>query len=290
MKKLLLIVLAIAVCACSKVPAGNVGIKVNLLGGAKGVDTEELSPGRYWIGVNEELYLFPTFTQNNVWAAPAKDSSGNPTGDDESITFQTVEGMNVNADVGLSYAIDPAKAAAIFQKYRKGVEEITDIYLRNMVRDALVTAASTREIESVYGSGKAELVAEVEKYVRAQVDPLGIKVERIYWAGSLRLPPSVVAALNAKIEATQKAQQRENEIQQSKAEAQKTIEEARGVAESQLLRAEAEAKSIRIKGEALRENQRLVELTAIEKWNGVLPQVSGGATPFIDLRSVGAKP
>ncbi|EER47483.1 bacteriophage Mu I protein GP32 [Actinobacillus minor NM305] len=34
---------------------------------------------------------------------------------------------------------------------------------------------------------------------------------------------------------------------------------------------EAEAATIRVKGEALKENRQLVELTAAEKWNGVLP-------------------
>ena len=47
-----------------KVPAGNVGIKVYLLGGEKGVDAEQKGPGRYWIGWNEDLYLFPTYKQN----------------------------------------------------------------------------------------------------------------------------------------------------------------------------------------------------------------------------------
>lgn len=281
MKRMFLVIAALMLAACSKVPAGNVGIKVNLLGGEKGVDIEELAPGRYWIGMNEELYLFPTFTQNTVW------DNTKENGGDESLTFQTIEGMNVNADIGMSYAIDPEKAAAIFQKYRKGVDEITDLYLRNMVRDALNNAGSTKEIETVYGAGKADLIAQVEATVRDQVKPLGINIERIYWVNSLRLPDNVTAALNAKIAATQKAQQRENEVAQSKAEAQKSIEEARGRAESTRLVAEAEAQAIRVRGEALRENQRLVDLTLAEKWDGKLPQITGGSMPLINMSALG---
>lgn len=280
MKKVLLVMIALALGACSKVPAGNVGIKFYLLGGDKGADTEELGPGRYWIGVNEELYLFPTFTQNYTWTKEPIDGDAA----DESITFQTNQGLSVNADVGISYAVDPTKVTALFQKYRKGIEEITDTYLRNMVRDALVTAASTREIETVYGQGKAELLAEVEKRVREQVEPLGIKIERLYWAGDFRLPPTVTQAIDAKIKATQFAQQRANEVAAAKAEADKAVEEARGVAESTLLKAKAEAEAIRIKGEALAENPRLVELSAIEKWDGKMPQFTGGgAVPFVTV-------
>lgn len=273
-------VLALMSSACSKVPAGHVGVKVYLLGGDKGVSSEELPVGRYWIGINEELYLFPTFSQNAVWTL--EETSESPT--DQSFSFQTVEGMAVGADIGITYNIEADKVTGIYEKYRKGVKEITDIYLRNMVRDALVKVASTQKIESVYGAGKATIIESVEKMVRDQVKGIGINVERIYWIGNLRLPPQVTAAINAKIEATQKTQQRENEVAQSKAEADKAIEEARGIADSKLLVARAEAEAIELKGKAIRENPSVIELNAIDKWNGVLPTYSGGgAVPFINL-------
>lgn len=273
-------ILALSLAACSKVPAGNVGVKVYLLGTSKGVDTEELGPGRYWIGYNEDLYLFPTFTQNYVWTRTVSEGSR----EDESITFQTTEGLSVNADVGISYHIAPDRVSDIFQKYRKGVNEITDIYLRNMVRDALVIESSKLPMEMVYGAGKAELIDAVEKSVREQVGPIGIEVEKIYWIGDLRLPQTVIAALNAKIEATQKAQQRRNEVEQAKAEADKRIESARGERESQILIAQGEAEAIRIKGDALRKNPELLQLSAIEQWDGVLPRItSDGVVPFINI-------
>ena len=287
----LILLLAFTVAACSKVPAGNVGVKVYLLGGKKGVDTEELSPGRYWIGINEELYLFPTFTQNYTWTLSSNE--GSP--DDESINFQTMEGLSVSADVGISYRIMPDRVSDIFQKYRKGIDEVTDVYLRNMVRDALVLETSTLSMQDVYGVGKADLIRAVEARVVEQVSEIGIEIERVYWIGNLRLPATVVKALNAKIEATQKAQQRQNEVAQAKAEADKKIEEARGVAESHIINAnakatgviamaEAEAQAISIKGKALKNNPDLLELSAIEKWDGTLPRFTGGgAIPFINV-------
>lgn len=99
-----------ALTACSKVPAGHVGVKVFLLGGEKGVDSQELGVGRYWIGINEDLFLFPTFTNNHTWVGKEK------------LSFQTVEGLEVTADVGISYRVDPTKVTAVFQKYRKGIQ------------------------------------------------------------------------------------------------------------------------------------------------------------------------
>lgn len=271
-----LLALVAALAGCDRVPAGHVGVKVYLLGGDKGVESEELGVGRYWIGFNEELYLFPTFSQNHVWAK-AEDR-------DESLSFQTVEGMSVSADVGVTYSIAPDKVSSIFQKYRKGVDEITDVYLRNMVRDALVTVASTRRVDNVYGAGKAEMMKAVEQIVRDQVGPLGINVERVYWVGNLTLPPQVTSALNAKIQATQMAEQRRNEIDQAKAEAQKARETAQGEADAKLIVAEAEAAAIRLKADALRTNSDVASLNAIDKWDGKLPTYMGdGPVPFLQI-------
>ena len=51
-----------------------------------------------------------------------------------------------------------------------------------------------------------------------------------------------------------------------------------------LAAAQAEADAISIKGKALRENPATIELSAIEKWNGVLPTITGtSAVPFVTV-------
>ncbi len=271
---------ALLLAACSKVPAGNVGVKFQMYGDDKG-SLQELPPGRYWVGWGYEMYTFPTFTQTYTFTRSA--SEGRPV--DESISFQTAQGLTVNADVGITYHIDPARVTLIFQKYRKGIDELTDVYLRNMVRDALVKEAASLEIESVYGKGKANLIEAVQHDVSEEVASVGIVVEKIYWIGELRLPENVVQSINAKIQATQMAEQRQNEVAQAQAEAQKVEAEAQGQAQARITIAEAEAKAIALKGEALRQNPNVVQMSAIEKWDGRLPTYSGGALPFLHLNA-----
>jgi regulator of protease activity HflC (stomatin/prohibitin superfamily) len=272
--------------SCTTVPNGYVGVVVHMLGGAKGVDVEERGMGRYFLGFNDEMFLFPTFTQNETWE-----------GEKESITFQTKEGLNVNADIGISYHIDPTKVSVVFQKYRKGINEISDIYLRNMVRDSLVKAASFQDVETVYGQGKTELLSSVETSVKKEVEPIGIVVEHIYWVGTLHLPQTVVENINRKINATQMAMTRENEIQQTKAEAQKAIEEANGIAQSKLAVARAEAESTKIQGEAeasaieakskaLNASPQLVQYEIARNWDGKLPTTTmgSGSIPMLNIK------
>lgn len=270
-KAIAILLMGMALAGCSRVPAGHVGVKLYLLGTNKGVDTEELSPGRYWIGWNEELYLFPTFTQTDKWIRSDRKN--------EEASFQTVEGMTVTADLGITYAVDPTKVSILFQKYRKGIEEISDIYLRNIILNALVQVAGTQPIEYVYGRGKGDLMRSVLQITREKVAPIGIIVEDIYWLGEIRLPPKVLEALNDKIQATQKAQQRENEVQQAKAEADKEIEKARGEAESIWLKADATARGNERIATSVTPN--LIEFKKIEKWDGVQPRIVSGNSGMI---------
>lgn len=287
----IIIVFIIMIAASlSKVPAGNVGILVNLYGSDKGVSEQVLPVGKYWVGFGEELYVFPTFMQNYVWTAGNTEGSPN----DESFTFQTRDGMTVNADIGISYSIKEDKVVQIFQTYRRGVNEITDTFLRNQVRDALVSVASTKPIEYVYGEGKAELMKEVETIVREQNKDL-ITISQVYWIGELRLPEKVRDSINDKVQATQKAVMRENEIQEEKANAQKAIEKATGKAEAITRTARAEANAIRLKGDAeadaikaksaaLNASPQLVNYEAASRWDGKLPEyMMGNSVPMISL-------
>lgn len=278
-KQIAVIALAgVSLAACSTVPAGHVGVKVYLLGGSKGVDSEELGVGRYWIGMNEQLYIFPTYMQNYTWTKEP-DATGP---EDESISFQTIEGMTANADVGVSYQLDPTKINKIFQTYRRGVDEITDTFLRNMVRDALVKQASVKPIEYIYGAGKADLMAAVQADVQRQVENIGIKIDKIYWIGEIRLPQTVIDSINAKNAATQMAQQRQNEVAQARAEAEKKVAEAKGEADSILLKAKSQAEANKILSSSI--TSELVQYRALDKWDGVLPRMTGNsAVPFINV-------
>lgn len=271
MKKALLITAALAsLVACDKVPVGNVGIKVNNLGGDKGVNDEVLSTGWYWVGFTKSMYIFPTYMQTRKWEGK------------EEFQFQTVEGLVVGAPISISYSVQPDKVPLLFQTYRKGLDEITDIYIHNIIRDALVVVGSTKTIDQIYGSGKAQLLSELQKEVADKIGPKGINVDQISLVGGFSLPDSVVQSINLKISATQQAQQRENEVATAKAEAQKAVAVAQGEADSRTIKAKAEAQANTIISQSI--TPELVQYEGVNKWNGQLPTYTGGgAMPFVNV-------
>jgi regulator of protease activity HflC (stomatin/prohibitin superfamily) len=263
--------------SCSRVDQGYVGIKVYLLGGDKGVDNEVLGVGRYWIGINEDLYLFPVYQVNYVYTADA--TEGSPA--NEEFTFQTKEGMECKMDLGVAMQFKQDKITKMFQTYRKGVEEIRAVVVRNAIRDALNISASSMSVESVYGEGKGDLIAKVQQMVKSQLDTTGIDVIKISLIGSIRIPASIKKALDEKVAMTQEAQKAENEVQRAIAKAEIAKANAEGEAASILIVAKAQADANRVLSASI--TQTLVNYKSVEKWNGILPTVSGSNTPFISL-------
>jgi regulator of protease activity HflC (stomatin/prohibitin superfamily) len=275
MKKISLAILtatlAFGLTACDKVPAGYRGVKVNLYGSDKGVDEQSLGVGRYYIGWNSELYLFPTFLQNYSWK------------DEQAITMQTSEGLSIRTDAGITYSIQPDNVVKVFQKYRLGIEEITNTFLHNMVRDAMNEVASTMTVEQIYGAQKEQFIQKVNSIVKREAGQNGIDVDKIYLVGSFQLPESVVGSINSKIQASQNAMKVENEVATAKAEAQKTIVEAEAKGKQILINAESQAKANKILAESL--TSEFVQYQAILKWNGELPRMTGSnAVPFVNVQ------
>lgn len=255
-----------------RVEPGNVGIIVNRLGDDKGVDQQVKGVGRYWIGWNEDLYTFPTFKQMKTY--------------DDKFYFQLSDGTQIGHQLAISYKVNPTKVATIFQTYRKGVDEITDQDLRQRIADILNRQGNLINTDKFIDGGKSRLLDSVADAVKKEMEPVGIDIMAISWVGAPEYPDNVKRAINAKVEATQKTLQREQEVQQRIAEANMAREQAKGEADAVLTKAKAEADAIKMRGDALRENPGVMELEAINKWNGVLPttMIPGASTPFVPVK------
>ncbi len=276
MKKILLAALAVATiglagCSPAKVPVGNTAVIVNMMGDNKGVQPTEAGVGWKWLTWNEELFLFPTFNQNfNI----------------NGIKGQDKDGMVVGLPLGVTLRAAEGSAPLLYKTYRKSMDEIIGVNVPQVVRDAVNAESSKVTAETMYGPSKEDFIKRIQTRVQTHFETRGIVVENLYLNGQIDLPAPVVEALNRKIEATQKAQQRENELRQTIAEAEKAKAEAEGLKQASILKAEGEAQALNIKGAALRNNPGVVELNAIDKWDGKLPTVTAGnnALPFINIK------
>lgn len=266
--------------ACDKVEPGWAAVKVNQYGGSRGVQADPITTGIVWYWrPMHDVYQFPTFTQTANWTQVADDA--NSPGND-SITMNSSEGASMNTDISIAYHFQLERVPELFTRFRKDAEGITHGYVLQRIRDQFNQVASGMTASDILGPGKVKLITTVKERVNRELQPAGIIIEDLSFFGDMRIDDRVRQSVNQVIEARQLAERARQQVEQEKAEAQKKIEQARGAAESIKLQADAEAYANEKIASSL--SERVMEIRALQKWNGVLPQVLGaGATPFISI-------
>ena len=264
----LLAVSAISLAACSKVDPGHVGIKVTNFGSEAGVSNESLGVGYYYAGPGTSIYEYPVFTSTYTWTKSQEEGSTT----NEEFTFQDKNGLTLSADVSVAYRVDSQKAPILFQKYRTDMEGIVAGPMRTAIRSAINNEASKLGVEEVYGPKKAQLIATALEDVNKYFEPFGLHIEQLYWASNIRVPDAVMHQINQKIANEQAA-----------LAAQASVATAEAQARSRIAEAEGRAKAMQVEASAISTNPQILQLRAIEKWDGKYPQYVGGGMPLPTL-------
>jgi regulator of protease activity HflC (stomatin/prohibitin superfamily) len=260
----------------ASVPANHVGVEFNRVDGR--VEPAPLTSGWHLIGLGTTVVDFPTFTQTYAWTKSLTEGRA----ENESVNFQVASGVVINADVSISYGIDPSKAPALYQKYKRGYEEITSQIIRNAIRNSLNAFGSAYDAEGLLSGGKIKLAEQVRAEINRELGPYGVLVEQFGFINELRLPANIQSAINAKIQATQEALQSEALLRKNQADAANAVAIAKGKADAKIAEAQGDARSLEIVGEAMKRYgseaaQVKNQSRWIEKWDGKLPTTTTGA-------------
>jgi regulator of protease activity HflC (stomatin/prohibitin superfamily) len=267
-----LILVSLMAMSCGRVQPGEAGVKVKTLGQNKGIEPIALDVGRYWMGVQYDLYTYPTFV--NLYPFTKAESDGSPY--DESFYFQSREGITCSVDLTISCYADYDKVVTLFKTYRKDMMEIIKINLRQDVNNYFVDYASDLTVEEIYSTEKMNMLNFADSCLRAKVEPNGIVIEDISYKSDIRFPEEVQKAIIGKIQAVQLATQKQNEIMQEKADAEKARMKAAGVADALLIEARAQAEANQILARSI--TPTLVNYQLAITWNGVSPIYSGNGS------------
>ena len=151
----------------------------------------------------------------------------------------------------------------------------------------LVAPAINETLKAVTALYKAEeLITQRENVrnlvvegIRKRLHPYGIRIDE-FNITNFKFGEKFSEAVEAKTEAEQLVLKTRQDAERTKIEM-----------EQKITRAEAEARSLRLQKEAitpelleLRKIER--DIKAIDKWDGVLPKVTGGASPFVDIKTL----
>jgi regulator of protease activity HflC (stomatin/prohibitin superfamily) len=180
----------------------------------------------------------------------------------------------VHATIALNLSLSPGKCAEVYQSI--GVDYLDKIVAPTMQESikAVLALYTAEELIS-----KRELVrADIAKHIDDKLTAFGVRTEALNIV-NFNFSKSFNEAIEAKVTTEQNAMAAKNLLAQKEYEAQQLVATARGKAEA-----------MTVESAALAKNPTVLQLRALEKWNGVLPQVMGaGAVPFIDVKIAESK-
>lgn len=254
-------------CCCSscytRVDAGHEGIKVNLYGDSKGVDDVELVTGAVWYnGFTTAVYEYPTFVQ---------------TIDYEPFSFNSQDGSVFTFDPTIMLSIKSGAAPEVFVKYRKELDEILNVTLVPIIQDAFKEEINARKDNDLI-SKQTEFQNAIEARLAEELEKENFIVSKV--TTGIQYPSALVESINAKNRAQQEELRIKNEALVAEAEAAKKVAIAQGDADALKIKADAEAYYNRTVSASLSTN--LVNMKALDKWDGKTPIVAGGNGTFID--------
>lgn len=169
----------------------------------------------------------------------------------------------------INYNIDPNAAGSIYKQY--GLDYETKILTPNLEASVKQTVAKYTAEELL--SKRQEVQNEIENALKSAV-PSSFIITK-YALVNEAFSPEYEKAIEEKQVAQQNAETAKNLLIKAQVDAESRVAEADG-----------EAKAIAIQAQAIQTQggAAYIQLKAIEKWNGILPQYQlAGTTPFINI-------
>ena len=178
----------------------------------------------------------------------------------------------VTSKVAINYHLDPSKVNRLYQTLRRDYSDrVISPAIEEFVKK--ITAQYTAE-ELV--TKREEVKQDLKVALTENLGTNGIMVDDIFIT-DFDFSDQFNSSIEAKVTAEQKALEAQNKLEQVKFEA-----------EQRVATAQAEAEAIRIQARAVTQQggKDYVQLKAIEKWDGKLPQqfIPGMTVPFLNVK------
>ncbi len=264
----------------SIISPGNTGVIFNVWTGSLRTVPQGIAWRMPWI---TQVQSYPTALR--TYTMVRRSAEGSSQGDD-SIDLPTREGQHITQDISVTYNTSEDQAAQVFKAFRGAdISDIEATFIRRTIITVAQNTAGQMSLSEVISSKRNDLQDSIQAKLLTEIQKMGFHLDKVN-LGASHLPQSLETQMQQKMAAQQQAQQAEYELQKQQMLAKAEVAKAEGEAQSILVRAKAQAEANRLLQSTL--SQNLIQSKAIDKWDGTLPQVSGGATPFIDLRGLKA--
>lgn len=184
--------------------------------------------------------------------------------------------QEVSATIALNYHLDPLAVNSLYQRVGRQYEMVIILPAVQEVTKATTAKFTAEELITK----RQEVKDDIKEALTARLSAFSISVDE-FAIVNFNFSDQFNAAIEAKQTAAQNAIKASRDLDRIRVEVEQTVAQAEAQARKQILEGQAEAKVLELQRAVLTKD--LIQLRAIEKWDGKLPTYTGGAVPFLDL-------
>lgn len=256
------LLIVFAIFSGTNVSPTEEGFKISNSGDYRGIDSLPLITGFNWrIPFFTSIIKIPTTMQHVVWSETATEGSTV----DQAIVINCMGGSGFKVDVGLNYRVWAGKGSKVYLKYKTDdLSQITDTYLRNIVRGAMQDVSGHITVDSMLNNLPA-YESSVRLSLFAKFKSEGFSLEGFNIISQPKpVDPLLAAAINKKIIAKQDAETAKMQLQITIANNNKRIADAKADSITVVARAGGDAKAYELQQRNL--TPMIIEKMRIEAW------------------------
>ena len=242
-----------AVYFSPEVKAHQRGVLVNLYGKHKGVQSEEVLPGKYlWFlsGFDPltQRILIVDIAESNLELVNKSAAEGKTDSDEmSSVTLETKDSEIIHADVSIWYRVLPDKADVFVAAVAP--DDIISL-ISNTARSIIRNKSGYFEVEDIFrGQVKEQIIDLSKKGMNEELNKRGMEVVSIEFK-KLVFSDEIVAKLTEKTLSAKEIEINKNKTLAAIETAKKMEEEAKGIKMAKIQRAEADKRATVLASEA----------------------------------------
>ena len=276
----ILVLAAVVYGSFTIIQPGNVGVVFNRWSGALKTVGQGVAWRVPWV---TQVQSYPVALR--TYTMVRRSAEGSVQGDD-SLDLPTKEGQHIRQDISVTYNTSQEKAADVFRAFRGAeIGDIESTFIRRTIITTAQNTAGQMSLTDLISNQRGQLQGQIQDNLQHEMNKMGFVVDKVN-LGASHLPDAIEKQMQQKMAAQQEAQQAEYELQRQQTLAKAKVAEAEGDAQATLVKAKAQAEANKLLQESL--TPLLIQNKSIDKWNGTLPQFTGGgAVPFLNLRDLG---
>jgi regulator of protease activity HflC (stomatin/prohibitin superfamily) len=197
----------------------------------------------------------------------------------KSTTSASQDLQTVSTEITVNYKPEPNSVHYLYKEVGLDYE---NRIIQPTVEEVVKQVTANYDAEELI-TKRPQVKQDIEAEIGSRLASFNISTDTVSIT-DFQFSPLFAQAIEAKVEAEQRALQAENDLRRIEVEAKQFEAQAVGIAQANIAEAQGEAEAINIINQALSNNPYYLEWLKTQQWDGVLPLVVGeGGTPFIQI-------